>query len=124
MILQAKGKEKPVTTTTAPSLTKVGHSARRIEGQEKVTGTARYTADLHLPGMLHAQLVTSPYAHALITRIDSRAARQVPGVTHVLTATDLPLKQEEKESRSRNPLAQTEVVFYGQPVAVVLAESE
>lgn len=112
-----------MTTTTAPSLTKVGHSARRIEGQEKVTGTARYTADLHLPGMLHAQLVTSPYAHALITRIDSRAARQVPGVTHVLTATDLPLKQEENESRSRNPLAQTEVVFYGQPVAVVLAES-
>jgi CO/xanthine dehydrogenase Mo-binding subunit len=124
MKLQVNGKEKPVTTITEPILTKVGHSARRIEGQEKVTGAARYTADLPLPGMLHAQLVTSPYAHALITRIDSRAAQQMPGVTHVLTAADLPLKQEEKEARSRNPLAQTEVVFYGQPVAVVLAESE
>ncbi len=102
----------------------VGHATPRHDGLEKVSGETRFTADLRLPGMLHARLVLSPYAHARIKKIDGSAAMQVPGVVRVVTASDLPIKLEATESRKRNPLAKDEVIFYGQPVAVVLGESE
>ena len=102
----------------------IGHSIRRNDGLEKVTGQAHFAADLMLPGTLCARLVVSPYAHALITEIDTSAALAVPGVVRVVTARDLPIKPAETDSRERNPLASNEVVFYGQPVAVVLGESE
>lgn len=104
--------------------THVGHSVTRTDGLEKITGQALFAADLQLPGMLHARLVISPYAHARITKIDATAAKKIAGVVRVVTAKDLPIKKEEAESRKRNPLADSEVMFYGQPVAVVLGETE
>src|SRR5581483_1788072 len=62
---------------------------RRVEGRAKVTGAAKYAADFTREGMLHAAFVGSPYAHALVKRIDVGAARAVPGVRAVITGADV-----------------------------------
>lgn len=102
----------------------VGHSVPRVDGADKVSGTARFAADLNLPGLLHARPVLSLYAHARIKSIKTDAASKVPGVVQVVTAQDLPLKKGPSENRRRDPLARGEVFFYGQPVAIVLGETE
>ncbi len=102
-------------------MTTVGKPTRRIEGVEKVTGTARYTEDLVLPGMLHARLLLSPHPHARIRRLSKDAALKVPGVVAVLTLSDLPLPPG---ASARRMLAGAEVRYTGEPVAAVLAESE
>jgi CO/xanthine dehydrogenase Mo-binding subunit len=103
----------------------VGSSWPRLDSREKVVGSTRYAADLSVPvpGLLHARLVLSPYAHARIDRIDTAAALAIPGVVAVLTAADLPIKNFE-DMRMFQPLAGKEAVFAGQPVALVVAESE
>ncbi|MDI9613922.1 MAG: molybdopterin-dependent oxidoreductase [Acidobacteriota bacterium] len=63
-------------------------SIRRQDAWEKVSGSAVYTRDITLPGMLYAKILTSPYAHARITRIDSTRAEALPGVRDVLRFTD------------------------------------
>jgi CO/xanthine dehydrogenase Mo-binding subunit len=113
-----------MATTTETTTTAIGRWVRREDGAPKVTGRTVYTGDLKLPGMLHARPVLSPYAHARITRIDAEAARAVPGVVGVYTAGDLPLVPPEGLTRSREPLALDRAFFDGQPVAVVVAESE
>jgi len=67
----------------------VGADLPRKDAVEKVTGVARYAADVRLPGMLCAKVLRSPLAHARITRLDSRRAAAVPGVAAVLTRDDL-----------------------------------
>jgi CO/xanthine dehydrogenase Mo-binding subunit len=104
------------------SSTLIGQRSPLIEGKEKVTGKIRYAPDLKLPNMLHARLVTSPHAHARIRSIDSSGALAIPGVAAVLTAQDLPYI--EPNSRQRLLLARGRVIFAGQPVALILAESE
>src|SRR5881628_836833 len=73
--------------------------------------------------MLHARLVLAAEAHAMITATSVDAALAVPGVVAVLTARDLPIVASGK-GRLYEPLAREEVVYAGQPVAVVVAESE
>ncbi len=102
--------------------TVIGTPTRRVDAMEKLTGQCKYAGDLQLPGMLHARLVVSPYAHARILGIDKSAAERLPGVT-VLTAADLPIAEREG-SRKGEPLAASEALFHGHPVAIVLAESE
>ncbi len=104
----------------------VGSDVLRRDGPEKLTGRAQYAGDIRMPGMLYARLVLSPHASAKITSIDTEAARQMPGVTAVYTADDLEgtLLGYESGSRRLNFLAKGHVVFAGQPVAVVLAQSE
>src|SRR4029453_15020423 len=92
-------------------------------GPAKVTGAAQYAADLPVVGLLHARPVLSEYAHARIVSIDATEALAVAGVTNVLTADDLPIRGEGG-SRALEPLARSETVFAGQPVALVVAESE
>ena len=103
----------------------IGVSRPRIDSREKVTGATQYAADVVVParGLLHARLVLSPYAHARLGAIDAAGALGVPGVVAVLTADDLPIRATG-EGRMYGPLAQTEVLFAGQPVATVVAESE
>jgi CO/xanthine dehydrogenase Mo-binding subunit len=96
----------------------VGTPSKRVEGREKVTGSARYAEDLRLPGMLHARLVLSPHAHARIRRIPREVALEVPGVAAVLSESDLPA------GVSSRMMARDEVRYTGQPVAAVLADSE
>jgi CO/xanthine dehydrogenase Mo-binding subunit len=95
----------------------------RLDSVPKVTGVTRYAADLFVPGLLHARLVLSPEPHGRIEDVDAREALEVPGVVAVLTAADLPLAASG-DSRLYEPLAAEEVVYAGQPVAMVVAESE
>jgi CO/xanthine dehydrogenase Mo-binding subunit len=88
-----------------------------------VTGAARFAGDLTLPGLLHARLVLSPEPHARVESVDADEARRLPGVVAVLTAADLPIAAEGP-FRHQEPLARDEVVFAGQPVAMVVAETE
>jgi CO/xanthine dehydrogenase Mo-binding subunit len=101
----------------------IGVPRPRLEAPEKVKGATRYAADLPVLGLLHARLVLATEAHALIRGIDADAAREVPGVVAVLTAADLPTASTASD-RTAEPLAREEVVFAGQPVAIVVAESE
>lgn len=93
---------------------------RRQEGAEKVTGAIRFTADLDLPGLLHAKLVLATVANARIRHIDTTAARVLPGVVDVVTAADLPAIDRPGPDR---PLAADRVFYVGQPVAAVIAET-
>ncbi len=72
------------------SFTIVGKSLPRVDGLEKVTGTAVYTGDMKLPGMLVGKVLRSPYAHAKIVKIDTSKAKSLPGVKSVLTYADTP----------------------------------
>ncbi len=100
----------------------IGRSIPIRDGQAKITGSVRYATDITLPGMLHARLVTSPYAHARILTIDTSDALNVDGVIAVMTADDLPTLTAT--NRRRLLLARDRVIFTGQPVALVLAENE
>ncbi|HEY3228634.1 MAG TPA: molybdopterin cofactor-binding domain-containing protein, partial [Roseiflexaceae bacterium] len=102
----------------------LGKGRKLVEGMEKVTGSALYTGDVRLPGMLHARPVLSPYAHARIVSIDTAAAARMPGVVAVLTAQDLPTRDKIMNSRHSAVLAKEKVLFRGQPVVVVVGESE
>ena len=107
----------------ADPLRYVGVRRPRIDGREKVLGVTRYGADLSRPGLLHARIVPSIYAHARIRAIDASAALRMPGVVAVLTAADLPTVWRGPERRFE-PLARDEAVFAGQPVALVVAETD
>ena len=100
----------------------IGHPKRIIDGKAKVLGMAQYLPDLNMPGLLHARFVPSTYAHANISNIEASAALAVPGVAAVLTHKDLP--DIAPSSRNRLLLARDRVIFVGQPVALVLADSE
>jgi CO/xanthine dehydrogenase Mo-binding subunit len=101
----------------------VGVARPRIDAPEKVTGATRFAADGWVHGLLHARLVLSTEPHAQIGRVDGGAALAIPGVMAVLTAADLPIETKGND-RTAEPLAREEVVFAGQPVAIVVAESE
>ena len=66
-----------------------GKSSARLEDRDLLRGTARFVADIQLPGMLHAFFVRSPHAHATIKSIEKSAALALPGVVAVLTAEDI-----------------------------------
>jgi CO/xanthine dehydrogenase Mo-binding subunit len=102
----------------------IGQRIPMRDGHLKATGRLKFGADLRLPDLLYARMVLSPYAHGRLRRIETAPARAVPGVVAVLTAADLPWFQREPESHARALLAWERVVYYGQPVAVVLAETE
>jgi CO/xanthine dehydrogenase Mo-binding subunit len=101
----------------------VGMRRPRADGRDKVLGATRYAADQVIPGSLHARIVPSVYAHARIRSIDATTALALPGVVAVLTAADLPIVALGPE-RHLEPLAREEVLFAGQPIALVVAESE
>src|SRR5215467_3197780 len=103
----------------------VGKRMRRADSPERLTGQVRYTGDLVLPGLLHGRLVRSPYASARIVTVNKDEALRIPGVVAVLTATDLPVTDIRAAVESRSiVMAFERTTYVGQPVAVVLAESE
>ena len=101
----------------------VGVSTPRRDSEPKVRGTTRFAADLPVVGLLHARLVMAHEAHAKIVSISVDGALALPGVVAVLTAADLPLAASGP-GRLYEPLAREEVIYAGQPVALVVAESE
>src|SRR5579871_6401127 len=103
----------------------VGKRTRRADSPERLTGQVRYTGDLFLPGLLHGRLVRSPHASARIVSVDKSEALATAGVVAVLTAQDLPVQDIRGAVASRTiTMAYENVTYVGQPVAVVLAESE
>jgi carbon-monoxide dehydrogenase large subunit len=109
-----------------------GTRVKRLEDPRLLTGHGTYVDDIVLPGMLHACFVRSPFPRAAIRGIDTSAALAVPGVRAVFTAADLNPGVHEQwhtaigaqsPETPRPPLAEGEVRFAGDPVALVVAES-
>ncbi|MCU7728652.1 molybdopterin-dependent oxidoreductase [Actinoplanes sp. KI2] len=109
----------------------VGAAVGAPAGPEVVTGAARYTFDVDVPGVLHMKVLRSPHAHARIAAIAAEAALAVPGVEAVLTHADAPARlfsTAQHEHAAEDP-ADTRVLddvvrFAGQRVAAVVATSE
>ncbi|MBZ5535624.1 MAG: xanthine dehydrogenase family protein molybdopterin-binding subunit [Acidobacteriia bacterium] len=99
----------------------VGESERRIDGLDKITGAARFVDDLEFgPNLLHAEVVESPYAHALIKRIDTSEAEKVPGVVRIVTGKDFPYRFG-LYMQDRYIFPTDRVRFVGEQVAAVIA---
>src|SRR5919202_752434 len=102
-----------------------GERSIRLDARDKVTGSARYAADLSRPGLLVGRVLRSPHPHALIEHIDVSAARALPGVHAVLVGSDLPPEvRVGRNMRDMPVLARDKVRFVGEKVAAVAAEGE
>ena len=100
----------------------IGEYVPMVDGPEKVSGRAKYTADLIVPGMLTARIFRSPYSHGDIVEVDISQALKLPGVKAIVTGADcdrgfgvLPIARDER------PLARDRVRYRGEPVAAVAA---
>lgn len=106
-------------------MTWIGKRVVRKDALDKVTGRAKFVADLFWPRMLRVRVVRSPVARGRILGIETREALDVLGVVAVLTAKDIPGRNCIPVVRDDLPLlASEEVRFHGEPVALVAAESE
>jgi len=111
-------------TTEDPEHRALGVSAPRIDGADKTTGNAEYTPDVKLDGMLWGKVLHSPYPHARIARIDTEAAKNLPGVHAVVTAADTFVGARYGRFMVDIPvLAHGEVHYVGEQVAAVAAKS-
>jgi len=100
----------------------IGGYVPMVDGPDKVSGRAKYTADLVAPGLLAGRIFRSPYSHAEILDVDVSEALRLPGVKAIVTGADcdktfgvLPI------ARSEHPLARDRVRYRGEPVAAVAA---
>jgi CO/xanthine dehydrogenase Mo-binding subunit len=93
----------------------------RADGKEKVTGVGRYTADLNLTGQLFAKFRYADHSHARLLRIDTTAARALPGVFAVLTHEDVPDVKYGGMVQDRRLFAKDKVRWEGDPIAGVAA---
>ena len=114
-----------------PELTIVGTSPKRIDGIEKVSGHAKYVADILLPGMLYGKIKRSPHAHARILHINTSKAMSLPGVKAVLTIDNVPRVKHAGAPHPRSSslwvdqyIFDHKVRFVGEGVAAVAATSE
>ena len=118
---------------TGQPVTYTGRSINRFEDARFIRGEGAYVDDLSLPGMLHAAMLRSTYAHARIRSVDAAAARELPGVAAVLTGVDIegviadiaPIRREgmgETPVPEHPVLARDRVCYVGQPIAMVVAE--
>ena len=111
----------------------IGTRPIRHDGVDKVTGRAKYGADIYLPGMLHGKVLRSPHAHTHIKSIDTSAALALPGVKAVITGQDLPdlaagaqpMGEQTINPRylSMNILARDKVLYHGHAIAAVASTS-
>lgn len=100
----------------------VGTDVPRVDGLEKVTGAARYTADLKFPRILHAVVVRSPHPHALVRDVRLDAAARVPGVRAVASGKEFPF-HVGIYLKDQTVFATDRVRYVGDPVAAVAAET-
>lgn len=101
----------------------VGTAAHRTDGYAKVRGSAEYTVDVSLPGMLTGRVFRAPVARGRIVRLDVERARAVPGVWAVLTAADAPDIRSGLAIRDQLLFAADLITYEGEAIAVVAAES-
>ncbi len=107
----------------------VGKAIRRVDGVEKVTGAAKYTVDIRLPGMLYGKLLRSPHPHARVLRIKTGRARRLHGVRGIITAKDTKKIPYGNWRRYPNlmdeyPLTPDKARFIGDEIAAVAAIDE
>ena len=128
-------RSKPLPPIQLPELRQVGKPLRRVDALGKATAATVYAGDFTMPQMLHGKVFRSNQASARITRLDVSKARALPGVVCVLTTSDLPyptLSQDMPGQTGQGQRAGSEVPvlaidrvrFYGEPIALVAAESE
>lgn len=116
--------EEPPALPVNADLKYVGRPTERYDGPAKASGRAKYTADIHLPGMLYARMVTASIPHGRIVSIDTSAVEKHPGVRavyvikHVLDVAEL--RNPAQEIPSRYPI----VRYTGQPVAGIAAVTQ
>jgi xanthine dehydrogenase molybdenum-binding subunit len=105
----------------------IGQRIPRRDALEKVTGRAQYAADLRLPGMLHAKVLRSPHAHAIVGRIRAERALALPGVRAIVTCHDIPRQMASQVSAipsGKFAVKDGRVRFIGEPVAAIAAVDE
>jgi CO/xanthine dehydrogenase Mo-binding subunit len=103
------------------TLSIVGTRVPRLDGPQKVSGRAQYVDDLVRPGMLHAVVAQSPYAHARILRTDISKAKALPGVRGIVIGSDCMTARVGGTLRDETMLAVGKVRYLGEPVAAVAA---
>ena len=91
----------------------VGKRVPRVDALEKVTGAAKYGADINFPGMLHARIFRSTEVHAKILSIDTSEAEKLPGVKAIITQDDV--------LTGRAVFAKDKVLYYGEPFGAIAA---
>jgi xanthine dehydrogenase YagR molybdenum-binding subunit len=110
----------------------IGTSTSRVDGFAKVTGAAKYAAEFNMPGLAYGSVVTSTIANGRIARIDRSAALRVKGVLDVLTHENRPPMADNDQAYNDEtapagspfrPLYDSKVMFNGQPIALVVAET-
>ena len=104
----------------------IGSRPIRPDGIDKVTGRARFGADMTMPGQLYGKVLRSPHPHAMIKSIDVSAAEALPGVKAVITSKDLPdLSGGDQGMKDNliNTLARDRVLYDGHAIAAVAAIS-
>ncbi len=120
-------------STTNGNFKVIGTRPIRHDGEDKVTGRAKYGADYAFPGMLHGKVLRSPHAHANIKSIKIDKALKLPGVKAIVTHKDLPEAENKLEQAgemminpmylSMNILAHDKVLYDGHAIAAVAATS-
>jgi xanthine dehydrogenase YagR molybdenum-binding subunit len=110
----------------------IGTATSRVDGVAKVTGAAKYAAEFNVPGLAHGSVVCSTIAKGRIARIDGSAALRVKGVLAVLTHENRPPMADNDEAYKDDtapkgspfrPLYDGKILFNGQPIALVVAET-
>ncbi|MFF7710037.1 molybdopterin cofactor-binding domain-containing protein [Pseudomonas sp. NPDC007930] len=113
----------------ATSVTVIGQGVPRVEGPKKVSGRALYSSDHHFPGLLYAVPVTATIARGQVTGLDTTAALNMPGVVQVFHPGNFSGKLFRKQAskgktdEARPPLADNNVSYYGQYIALVVAHT-
>ncbi len=117
---------------SAPTQKYIGASVSRVDGHAKVTGQAKYSAELNVPGLVHGSVVTSRITKGRIVRIDTSDAMRVEGVIDILTHQNRPPMADTDEAYTDDtapagsafrPLYNDRILFNGQPIALVIAET-
>lgn len=122
--------DEPPALPVNAELSVIGKRVKRVDALYKVTGTAKYTADIQLPGMLYAKFLRSPYPHARITMLDLTEARNYPGVyaVHVLDAEPEGGTERDAAHKTASETFNIDKLpvlrYVGQPIAAVAAESQ
>ncbi len=125
---------KPLPPLNLPELHTVGKPLRKVDAMGKAAGTTIYAGDFSMPRMLHGKVFRSQQTSARITRLEVSRARALPGVACVITGFDVPearlvsdlpgqTGQKQRAGSELPVLASEQVRFYGEPIALVAAET-
>src|SRR3990172_5213567 len=125
---------KPLPQVNLPELRTVGKPLRKVDAMGKAVGDTVYAGDFSMPRMLHGKVFRSKQSSARITRLDVSKARALPGVACVITGFDVPnarlvsdmpgqTGQKQRAGSDVPVLTSEQVRFYGEPIALVAAET-